>query len=565
MKHLLSLSIFLICLIVLSTFTLSSTARSRHKKSLFKQISEKDKLVKKALGDTSNVTFTGWLSISSSQFRNTKKYPILRLPNGSPMNIKAETSGLRINDEFKSKAKSDRQSPSTKYSFFFRLSGRYLYYTASSRATDINILGTMELSSLKNLENVNRTKKNEFCFRVTDVKGHKLKLCADTNVKRLKWVCEMEKALGMKEKNFKCGSLIPRGGVLKEKKEQEENKVAVQQVTQPVIIIPKPTRFCNQSWDYKNKGKDWECLCSEGRAQSPIDLPYLESAQSSPVKPLFEYERVEKKDGLKIVYKDYSLRIAHKNFGKIVTVNGTGYVAQEIVFKTPSEHTLNGKRFDMEMQVIHNARTQGDVGKTAVLSFLFKAKPGVYNKFIDKLDFFNLPNPIETSREIKETLFIPSILLNSDDEDVSLMPSFSFFTYEGSLTQPPCTESTIHYVASQPIELSTTALHLFKEALVVPEMEDSKGNIVINENVNDENYRAIQNLNGRSIFYYDSSKYECPLFKEKIKPKRTLELNQGHYEKRERTVTEYMFVNGEKPSGLPNAFVVSDKEALGKQ
>ena len=35
-------------------------------------------------------------------------------------------------------------------------------------------------------------------------------------------------------------------------------------------------------------------------------------------------------------------------------------------------------------------------------------------------------------------------------------------------------------------------------------------------------------------------------------------------EKREKVVTEYMFVNGEKPTGLPNAFVVSDNEAIGK-
>ena len=38
---------------------------------------------------------------------------------------------------------------------------------------------------------------------------------------------------------------------------------------------------------------------------------------------------------------------------------------------------------------------------------------------------------------------------------------------------------------------------------------------------------------------------------------------KGHYEKIKKRVTKYLYVNGEKPSGLASAFVVSEKEAKG--
>ncbi len=39
-------------------------------------------------------------------------------------------------------------------------------------------------------------------------------------------------------------------------------------------MIPKPSRFCNDGWDYNEKGDDWECKCSEKESltQSPINI-----------------------------------------------------------------------------------------------------------------------------------------------------------------------------------------------------------------------------------------------------------------------------------------------------
>jgi carbonic anhydrase len=340
-------------------------------------------------------------------------------------------------------------------------------------------------------------------------------------------------------------------------------------VNQPIILIPLPSRHCNENWDYKVHGGDWECDCSEGKEQSPIDLPPTEKAILSPIKPLFQYDETNVKvtfstlDGqlnentnVKIKNIDNSLRIFHKYFGKIVTLDGAVYNAEEIVFHTPAEHLINGRRYEMEMQVIHYGQTKGDIAKQVVLSFVFERKPGIYNKFIDDIDFFNLPNPIIKERDLQNNIFIPKVFYSADDDNLPIMRPFSFYTYQGSISFPPCTERTINYVAAQPIQLGSTALQLFQEALRIPDFVTQTGDVIVSNSI-DQNYRKVQPVNGRPIFYYDHIKYCGPEPPVKIiKP-------SGHYEKVIKEATKYFYVNGPEPSGLPGSFVVSTKEAKG--
>ena len=82
-------------------------------------------------------------------------------------------------------------------------------------------------------------------------------------------------------------------------------------------------------------------------------------------------------------------------------MDGGVYYAEEIVFHTPSEHTIKGKKYDMEMQVIHYGQSQGDIAKQIVLSFLFEKTPGRYNQFIEDLNVFDLPNPTSPVRDLE--------------------------------------------------------------------------------------------------------------------------------------------------------------------
>src|SRR5690606_14235550 len=143
------------------------------------------------------------------------------------------------------------------------------------------------------------------------------------------------------------------------------------------------------------------------------------------------------------------------------------------------------------------------------------------------------------------------------DDDLPIMKPFSFFTYQGSLTAPPCTERTIHYVASEPLPIASTPLQLIQEALRRSDViNPATGQIYVSDETT-ENYRKTQPLNDRNVFYFDHKKYCGPEVK-KQKPK-----PEGHYEKVRRKATEYFYVNGMAPSGLPNSFVVTEKEAKG--
>jgi hypothetical protein len=144
------------------------------------------------------------------------------------------------------------------------------------------------------------------------------------------------------------------------------------------------------------------------------------------------------------------------------------------------------------------------------------------------------------------------------------MSPFSFYTYSGSLTEPPCNEKTIHYVASEPIGVSSTVIELFKEALRIPDLQDTSGGIIVSEESIMQSNRKTQKLNGRPVFWYNHKKYSCPTFKRLRKGYGGNIQQKGHYERKQSTATNYIFVEGKDPSGLPGAFVVTEKEALGK-
>jgi len=276
---------------------------------------------------------------------------------------------------------------------------------------------------------------------------------------------------------------------------------------------------------------------------------------------------------IKIRYLNNAIRIYHPNMGKVISLDGAVYVAEEIVFHTPAEHTINGVRADMEMQIIHKGVTQGDIAKTIVLCLLFKKKAGVYNKFLDKLDVFNFPNSVDPFRDITEKLFIPYAFVENTSPDIHLMNPFSFYTYSGSETQPPCAERTVMYVTSKPISIGNVALEMLREAIRRRDIMTDDGQMVpASGNVPQENYRTTQELNGRAVFHYDHLEYCGPVNKLKrsagvdsdvtILANKYQELHHGHYEKKVTTASEYHFVNGPKPSNMPGAFVVPESEAL---
>lgn len=503
-----------------------------------------------------------WLMISSELFEDQKLFPPVVLPSGKKVTIRVDRDKFRINDAFTTKVGTGVKPPS-KREFWFRLSGLNLYYTANKE--DINILGSIaikEIRRAKKHDDVYIANNITSCFDVKDSDEMKYKLCSFDKIKSLTWYCAIQILLGSSP-----DECLP-------KTDQSVKTVTIEnKIIQPMIIIPTPSKFCNEDWNYQKMGEDWECDCAEGKEQSPINLPSKELAIDSPVKPLFQYDKIlmhspvntiegylAKTGAIKLEYADNALRLLYHRMGKVVTLDGAVYYAQEMIFHTPAEHTINGRNFEMELQVIHHGQTKGDIAKQVSLSFLFEKSPGVYNQFIDDIEIFDLPNPTDTKKDLTKEIYLPKIFFQKTEEnnEAVVWKPFSFYTYQGSLSFPPCTENTIVYVAAKPVKLGSTALTLFKESLRVPDMmNEATGDVVVSNWLNISS-RKIQPTNGRPVYFYDHIKHCGP------EPPAPKVANVGHYEKVKTVLTKYFYVDQNIPSGVPESFVVTKAEAEGE-
>lgn len=522
------------------------------------------------------VAYSGYQKISSKLFHSGHLYPLIKIINEEgkegTVEVKSDSADYRINE-----APLDPLLDRDMRDFYFILKDNHLYYKVDEK--DLNVLYSFDLDNYNKIEELlpewQLDATTYYCFKLSEqLTKYEYKICSKKLEEHQKLACAIANFL--KTELPHCNVNQITGDI-----EKGSNPVIPTEIKETVedttIIIPLPTKSCNEKWDYLNHGDDWECLCKDGSIQSPIDLPDPLEATLSPVTPLFEFDEIPAKnqistidgeitkdENIKIKYSDSALRLLHHNMGKIVTLNGAVYIAEEITVHTPSEHTIKGKRFDMEIQITFYGQSKGDIAKQVVLSFLFEKKAGYYNKFIDDLDFYSLPNKHFTVRNIENNLFIPKILYsNTGDEgdELPVMKPFSFYTYDGSLTMPPCTEDTIHYVAAEPIPIGSVVLDLAREALKMPDMEridENQNKQIIQETQTFENYRNIQNLNHRSVFYFDHKRY-CGGNIDNIIP--MSKPQGGHYEKIKKKIHEYIYVPGLEPSHIPHSFVVSEQEA----
>jgi carbonic anhydrase len=184
-------------------------------------------------------------------------------------------------------------------------------------------------------------------------------------------------------------------------------------------------------------------LCKSGKAQAPIDLP----------------SKADKGPGLKALAFEYpTISLALLNNGHTVQVpsTGAGSVAEgadkwdlvQFHLHAPSEHTLDGKRYDAEIHFVHkNAK-----GELAVVGVL--VRKGKENKLL-KGFFDNAPAEAGTD---------PKPVAGATVDLKAILPAQTgYFTYSGSLTAPPCSEGVTWFVLKTPVEASAEQLAKFHE------------------------------------------------------------------------------------------------------
>ena len=110
--------------------------------------------------------------------------------------------------------------------------------------------------------------------------------------------------------------------------------------------------------------------------------------------------------------------------GSTLTVDATEFELAQYHFHVPSEHTIEGKSFPMEMHLVHVSKQ----GKIAVLGVLIEE--GSHNSVFD-------PVVEHIPLEVGSEEHLENVRVEIDD----LFPEdYSTFRYAGSLTTPPCSE-----------------------------------------------------------------------------------------------------------------------------
>ena len=79
------------------------------------------------------------------------------------------------------------------------------------------------------------------------------------------------------------------------------------------------------------------------------------------------------------------------------------FECREIRFKTPSEHTINGQTFFMEIQILCWPLTQQAFREKLILALLVENKPGGMNEFMKNIDVLNLPNKLNPKKSVSES------------------------------------------------------------------------------------------------------------------------------------------------------------------
>lgn len=202
-----------------------------------------------------------------------------------------------------------------------------------------------------------------------------------------------------------------------------------------------------------------------GRLQSPINIIRTTTLPAvSEAWPLYLY--YPESTLLRSVTNDgHSIKYDFQQ-GDEIEFLGTRYGLVQLHFHEPSEHTLNGVRFPIEMHMVHFSEEASRYTVLAVLGYEGRPSPGY-----DWLESYLPLSPGQT-KVIDQPFDLTSVL------PATLTPRFH---YEGSLTTPPCSENVDWVVFEQPFMLSEAQVNLLKQ------------------NMPTNNYRGVQPLNDRNI------------------------------------------------------------------
>ncbi|KAJ7560325.1 hypothetical protein O6H91_04G124400 [Diphasiastrum complanatum] len=219
------------------------------------------------------------------------------------------------------------------------------------------------------------------------------------------------------------------------------------------------SHLASDNWSYScsesSEGPDhWADLdprwavCKSGRMQSPIDVHKYELEEDLELGMLpLTYDNAPEYSNATITNDGRTIKVIRG--GGSLIIKGVNYSLAYVDFHSPSEHTINGVEFPLEMQVFHVSPE----GANAIIVAVF--------------EYGEAENPVleqVTSQlgKLKKNQALAGVPVNIYSKPTD---THHYYQYGGSLTTPPCTEGVIWTIVSTIYKVSPIQLALFRVAL----------------------------------------------------------------------------------------------------
>jgi carbonic anhydrase len=232
-------------------------------------------------------------------------------------------------------------------------------------------------------------------------------------------------------------------------------------------LLASTTHHTERHWDYSGEygPENWGIfseVCKTGKLQTPINI------ETSKVKHLEEdilgFKNYVTDVNAHVINNGHTIKVVPRGIYAGITVDGEFFKLLQFHMHTHSESTIDEVRSDLVVHLVHKSNHN----ELAVVGVFFD----VGEKNEDVTHYWD-SMPKHTGEETE--------ISGMDISHILPANKYSYYTFTGSLTTPPCTEGVKWFILKDKLHISQEQIDALRE--IFP-----------------HNYRPIQDKNGREIF-----------------------------------------------------------------
>jgi len=254
--------------------------------------------------------------------------------------------------------------------------------------------------------------------------------------------------------------------------------------------------IATQNWNYTLAGADWNgkyCNDPNNLNQSPIDID-LSACECNDqmnlelnfIGTLQDVSKTQLKlSGNPPTFRmSVSPQFAHL-YLKTSSEKSRFYRSQSYLFRTPSEHSLDGKNFPLELQIYFSSIYDEPLALSILYDYSDQNSTNViFKDFLSSLNSSQAWNnqTIKTNNTMKEYINYNKLFLNK----------INFFQYNGTNTDTDCGQSLKWVILTDVLFVNQSDITTFQ-------------NILVNSTSFNSNARMQQDINNRTVYVSNSN------------------------------------------------------------